>query len=175
MAGSRALVALMFVGLVSCNSRRGRRRRQRSRAVRHVTRRLTESQYRATVADIFAPDIAVVGRFERELRTDGLIAVGTSEAGMSAFSVEQYDASARGIAKEVVSKERRDKLVPCQPKSETDFDKACAKRVCRALRHAAVSTTADLARDEALCRHGALGHKSAWATSTADSSSRSPA
>ena len=70
----------------------------------------------------------MVGRFERELRTDGLIAIGTSEAGLSAFSVEQYDASARGIAKEVVSKARREKLVPCQPKSETDFDEACAKR-----------------------------------------------
>jgi uncharacterized protein DUF1592/uncharacterized protein DUF1588/uncharacterized protein DUF1595/uncharacterized protein DUF1585/uncharacterized protein DUF1587 len=91
-------------------------------------RRLTEAQYRATVADIFAPDIAIVGRFERELRTDGLIAIGTSEAGMSAFSVDQYDASARGIAKEVVSKARRDKLVPCQPKSETEFDNACAKQ-----------------------------------------------
>lgn len=94
-----------------------------------VMRRLTESEYRATVADIFAPDIPIVGRFERELRIDGLTAIGTSEAGMSAFSVEQYDASARGIAAVVVSKERRDKLVPCQPKSETDFDKACAKQV----------------------------------------------
>jgi Protein of unknown function (DUF1592)/Protein of unknown function (DUF1588)/Protein of unknown function (DUF1595)/Protein of unknown function (DUF1585)/Protein of unknown function (DUF1587) len=93
-----------------------------------VTRRLTESQYRATVADIFAPDIPVVGRFERELRVEGLIAIGTSEAGLSAFSVEQYDASARGIAAAVVSKERRDKLVPCQPSSETEFDKACAQK-----------------------------------------------
>src|SRR5262245_30377928 len=93
-----------------------------------TVRRLTEAQYRATVPDIFGPDIAVVGRFERELREDGLIAVGTSEAGMSAFSVEQYDASARGVAKEVVSKERREKLVPCQPKSETAFDKECATR-----------------------------------------------
>jgi hypothetical protein len=94
-----------------------------------VTRRLTESQYRATVADIFASDIAIVGRFERELRADGLIAVGTSEAGMSAFSVEQYDASARGIAAAVVSKERREKLLPCQPKEETRFDKGCAERI----------------------------------------------
>lgn len=94
-----------------------------------VIRRLTESQYRATVADIFAPDIPVVGRFERALRSDGLIAVGTSEAGLSAFSVEQYDASARGIAAVVVSKERRSQLLPCQAQSETRFDAACAKRV----------------------------------------------
>jgi hypothetical protein len=92
-------------------------------------RRLTESQYRATVADIFAPDIPIVGRFEREQRVAGLIAIGTSEAGMSAFSIEQYDASAHGIAAAVVSKERRDKLLPCQPKAETDFDAACAQQV----------------------------------------------
>jgi hypothetical protein len=94
-----------------------------------VVRRLTESQYRATVADIFAPDIPVVGRFERAQRTDGLIAVGTSEAGLSSFSVEQYDASAIGIAAAVVSKERRAQLLPCQPKSETQFDASCAQRV----------------------------------------------
>jgi hypothetical protein len=91
-----------------------------------TVRRLTEAQYRATIADIFAPDIAIVGRFERELREDGLIAIGTSNAGMSAFSVEQYDASARGVAKQVVSKERREQLVPCRPQSETAFDKSCA-------------------------------------------------
>lgn len=94
-----------------------------------VVRRLTESQYRATVADIFAPDIPVVGRFERAQRIEGLIAVGTSEAGMSSFSVEQYDASALGIAAAVVSKERRAQLLPCQPKSETQFDASCAQRV----------------------------------------------
>ena len=62
-------------------------------------------------------------------RMDGLIAVGTSEAGLSSFSVEQYDASALGIAAAVVSKERRGQLLPCQPKSETQFDASCAQRV----------------------------------------------
>lgn len=91
-----------------------------------VMRRLTESQYRATIADVFAPDVTISGRFERGLREDGLIAVGTSHGGMSAFSIEQYDASARGIAAEVTGEKRRAQFVPCQPKSETAFDKACA-------------------------------------------------
>jgi Protein of unknown function (DUF1592)/Protein of unknown function (DUF1588)/Protein of unknown function (DUF1595)/Protein of unknown function (DUF1587)/Protein of unknown function (DUF1585) len=121
-------LALVFVGLGVVQTSAWSAKEPETAGGPPTVRRLTESQYRATVADIFAPDIPVVGRFERELRTDGLIAVGTSEAGMSAFSVEQYDASARGIAKEVVSKARRDKLVPCQPKSETEFDEACAKR-----------------------------------------------
>jgi hypothetical protein len=91
-------------------------------------RRLTESQYRATVADIFGADMPIVGRFEHGLRAEGLLAVGTSQAGISSFSFEQYDASARGIAAEVVSEKRRDQLVPCRPRSESSFDAACAKQ-----------------------------------------------
>lgn len=93
-----------------------------------LARRLTESQYRATVADIFAPDIPVSARFEPGTRLEGLLAVGTSEAGFTPFSIEQYDAAARSVAAAVVSKERREKLVPCTPKSENAFDEACAKR-----------------------------------------------
>lgn len=93
-----------------------------------LVRRLTEAQYRATIADVFAPDVPIAGRFERGLREEGLIAVGTSHGGMSAFAVEQYDASARGIAAEVTSEKRRAQFVPCQPKSEQVFDRACAAR-----------------------------------------------
>lgn len=93
-----------------------------------VMRRLTESQYRATVADVFAPDVAIAGRFERGLREHGLIAVGSSIGGLSAFAFEQYDASARGIAAEVTGEKRRAQFVPCQPKSETAFDAACATK-----------------------------------------------
>lgn len=91
-----------------------------------VMRRLTESQYRATIADVFAPDVPIAGRFERGLRENGLVAIGTSHGGMSAFSFEQYDASARGIAADVLSEKKRDQFVPCKPKSESAFDKKCA-------------------------------------------------
>src|SRR3546814_17867535 len=43
-----------------------------------VMRRLTESEYRATVADIFGADIPIPARFEQGLRNEGLVAVGTS-------------------------------------------------------------------------------------------------
>jgi hypothetical protein len=92
-------------------------------------RRLTESQYRATIADIFGTDISITGRFERGLRVDRLIAVGTSESGLSPFSFEQYDNMARGIAAQVVGEEHRQALLPCQPRSETSFDRSCATRV----------------------------------------------
>lgn len=93
-----------------------------------VMRRLTESQYRSSIADVFAPDVAIAGRFERGLREHGLIAVGSSIGGLSAFAFEQYDASARGIAAEVTGEKRRAQFVPCQPKSETTFDVACATK-----------------------------------------------
>lgn len=93
-----------------------------------VMRRLTESQYRATIAEVFAPDVAIAGRFERGLREHGLIAVGSSIGGLSAFAFEQYDASARGIAAEVTGEKRRAQFVPCQPKSESAFDAACATK-----------------------------------------------
>lgn len=91
-----------------------------------VMRRLTEGQYRATVADIFGADIPIVGRFERELRAEGLVAIGASRAGLSPFAVEQYDISARGIAGAVVSEEKRAELVPCTPRSEEHFSESCA-------------------------------------------------
>lgn len=92
-----------------------------------MLRRLTEAQYRATVAAVFGPDIPVVGRFERGLRSEGLIAVGSSEAGLSPFSIEQYDLSAQGIAAAVVGEAHRETLVPCTPASVSAFDETCAR------------------------------------------------
>lgn len=93
-----------------------------------VMRRLTESQYRATVASIFGADIAIPARFERGLRAEGLVAVGTSESGMSPFSVEQYDSAALAIAAAVVSEKNRERFVTCKPAADAAFDAACAKR-----------------------------------------------
>ncbi len=91
-------------------------------------RRLTELQYRAIIADVFAPDVPIAGRFERARREEGLVAIGTAQGGMSPFSLEQYDASARSIAAAVTGEKRRAQFVPCQPKSDAAFDKGCATR-----------------------------------------------
>lgn len=92
-----------------------------------MVRRLTETQYRASIADIFAADIPITGRFEKPLRADGLIAIGTGQAGMSPFAVEQYDASAQGIAATVLSKKRRGQFLKCGPQNPTVFDQPCAR------------------------------------------------
>ncbi len=94
-----------------------------------TVRRLTEAQYRATIADVFSPEIQIVGRFERALRADGLIAIGTSEAGLSTFAIEQYDASARVIAAAATSEALRATLLPCSPQDAGSFDAACAERI----------------------------------------------
>lgn len=93
-----------------------------------VVRRLTESQYRATIADVFGAEVPIVGRFERGLRSEGLLAVGSSESGVSPFALEQYDASALGIASAVLAEEARSRFVPCAPDDATRFDRACADR-----------------------------------------------
>lgn len=92
-----------------------------------LLRRLTESQYRESVKDIFGPEVPVVARFERALRSDGLIAVGTSEAGISAFAMEQYDAAAQSVADVVFSEESREEFMSCEPQSLSDFDRSCAQ------------------------------------------------
>lgn len=92
-----------------------------------MVRRLTEAQYRASIADIFGRDIPVTARFEKPVRADGLIAIGTGSSGMSPFAIEQYDAAAQGIAAAVLSKDQRHNFVPCQPKDEAAFDEACAR------------------------------------------------
>ncbi|WP_167854950.1 DUF1592 domain-containing protein [Mangrovimicrobium sediminis] len=91
-----------------------------------LVRRLTESQYRATLADVFGPETPVLARFERGIRSHGLVAVGTSEAGISPFSVEQYAAAAIGVADAVLAEDRRAATVPCEPRSAQEFDAACA-------------------------------------------------
>jgi hypothetical protein len=93
-----------------------------------VMRRLTQSQYRATIAEIFGPEIPIVARFEPGLRDEGLIAIGTSRSGISPFSVEQYHSAALSIAAAVLSAEHRDRYLPCKPQpDDKSFDAACAK------------------------------------------------
>jgi hypothetical protein len=91
-------------------------------------RRLTESQYRAVIADIFGPDIKVVGRFEPDLRIDGLQAVGASALSVTAAGLEQYETLARNIAVQVTDEDHRAKLVGCAPTPADKDGAACARR-----------------------------------------------
>jgi hypothetical protein len=89
-------------------------------------RRLTDDQYRQTIADVFGPDIKIVGRLEPDARVGGLLAVGASEVAVSRAGIEAYDAQARSIAAQVLDKAHRDNLVPCHPAAAATPDAACA-------------------------------------------------
>jgi hypothetical protein len=91
-------------------------------------RRLTQDQYRQSVADIFGPDIKVAGRFEPNVRLEGLLAVGSSEVSITPAGFEQYNAMARNIAAQVVDEAHRDSLIPCRPAAVNQADDACAEK-----------------------------------------------
>jgi hypothetical protein len=91
-----------------------------------LLRRLTEAQYRASVADIFGGDIKVAGRFEPDLRVQGLLAAGASAVSVTPGGFEQYETMARSIADQVVDPAHRDRLVGCGPTNADPSGRACA-------------------------------------------------
>jgi hypothetical protein len=91
-------------------------------------RRLTEAQYRNTIADIFGPDIVVAGRFEPIVRpAHQLIATGATTASISPAGIEQFDAIGRGIAAQAFDPAHRATFVPCTPKSAVQPDDDCVR------------------------------------------------
>lgn len=89
-------------------------------------RRLTEAQYRNSIAQIFGAEIKVPGRFEPPLREGGLLAIGEGKAIVTAAGVEQYELRAREIAAQVLSADRRKTAAPCIAGAAARFDRACA-------------------------------------------------
>jgi hypothetical protein len=93
-----------------------------------VTRRLSQEQYRQIVSDIFGPTIKVGGRFEPDIRRDGLLAMGASQVSVTASGLEEYDKIARNVAAQVVGESNRDTLIPCKPANAKAPDDACASQ-----------------------------------------------
>lgn len=90
-------------------------------------RRLTETQYRNAIADIFGADVQVGGRFDPIVRPDqALIAAGASQSTISPAGFEQFDVMARMIAQQVISEPRRATFLSCKPADPTKGDPACA-------------------------------------------------
>jgi hypothetical protein len=93
-------------------------------------RRLSESQYRNIIADVFGPDVVVAGRIEPVVRpVHELIANGATDASISPAGLEQFDAMGRNIAAQVFGEQRRAQFVGCAPKDEKLADPACAAKV----------------------------------------------
>lgn len=92
-----------------------------------TTLRLSPSQYRQTITDIFDDSIRIEGRFEPELRDQGLLAIGARVENFTDSGLESYNHIGRGIAAQVVDPRHRATLIGCVPRSENGRDDACAQ------------------------------------------------
>jgi hypothetical protein len=92
-------------------------------------RRLTESQYRNSISDVFGPGIVVQGKFEPDRRIGGLLAASGTSLSITPAGFEGYAKIADSVAKQVVDEKNRAKLISCTPKSATAPDRACARQV----------------------------------------------
>jgi Protein of unknown function (DUF1592)/Protein of unknown function (DUF1588)/Protein of unknown function (DUF1585)/Protein of unknown function (DUF1587)/Protein of unknown function (DUF1595) len=90
-------------------------------------RRLTETQYRNSISDIFGANIMVQGKFEPDRRIGGLLAASGTTLSITPAGLEGYAKMADSIAKQVVDEKNRSKLIPCSPKSAVD--RACAGQI----------------------------------------------
>ncbi len=89
--------------------------------------RLSPSQYRQSILDIFGPSVSITGTFEPETRVQGLLAIGARQSNVSDSGLESYDDIARGIADQVVDQKHRATYVGCTPRDPKASDDACAR------------------------------------------------
>jgi hypothetical protein len=89
---------------------------------------LTTQQYLNTLHNVFGSSVGMDTKFPPLRRTGGLLANGAALAGVTAGKIETFQRAASSIAAQVVAPERRNYLIPCAPKSETEADEACARQ-----------------------------------------------
>jgi hypothetical protein len=94
-------------------------------------RRLSPSQYREALVDVFGDGIEVVGTLEPDTRRAGLLAVGSAQLTITPAALEVYEAIATSVASQVLGAERRERAVPCTPASPSGADDSCAVRFIR--------------------------------------------
>jgi len=92
-------------------------------------RRLSESEYRNSIADIFGADIEVQGRFEPDRRVGGLLSASSAILSITPAGFEAYTAMANAIAGQVVDAKHRARLIACKPADPKAPDEACAGQV----------------------------------------------
>src|SRR5499425_2828092 len=77
-------------------------------------RRMTQAEYRNSIADIFGKEIEVRGSFEPTIRVGGLAAVSTASLSVTPVGFESFNKMANDIAAQVTDEKYRAKL-PCTP------------------------------------------------------------
>jgi len=73
-------------------------------------RRLTEQEYRNSIADIFGKEIQVRGTFEPTKRTNGLAAASTASLSVTPVGFVSFSKMSNDIAAQVTSEKYRAKL-----------------------------------------------------------------
>jgi hypothetical protein len=91
-------------------------------------RRLTQEEYRNSIADIFGPEIEVRGVFEPTIRVGGLQAASTTVLSVTPVGFESFTKMADSIAVQVSAEKYRSKL-PCAPKDAKAADDACTGQI----------------------------------------------
>jgi len=133
LAGLSAAAIAASLGLAACATDGGGAAKTASASAKAsstgpmviATRRVNEGQYRNTVADLFGADIQVNARFEPELRSHGLLAIGAGKLSITTGGFEQYYAVGRSISDQVLDAKRRDKFATCKPADLKAADDAC--------------------------------------------------
>ncbi len=100
-----------------------------ARQIKVAVRRITETQYRHTIADVFGPEIKINARFEPERREEGLLAIGSAQLSLTSSGFEQYFALAISIADQALGEKQRTVSVPCKPANPAGADDACARQM----------------------------------------------
>ena len=95
--------------------------------IKVAIRRITESQYRHTIADVFGSDIKINARFEPEKRDEGLLAIGTPQLSLTSSGFEQYFVLASSISDQALGESKRDAIVGCKPADRVGADETCAR------------------------------------------------
>ncbi len=91
-------------------------------------RRLTEQEYRNSIADVFGKEIEVRGVFEPTIRTGGLAAASTTMLSVTPVGFESFSKMANDISAQVTAEKNRAKLA-CAPKDPKAPDDACAGKI----------------------------------------------
>jgi hypothetical protein len=98
------------------------------RTIKPAFRRITETQYRRTIADVFGQGIKINARFETEKREEGLLAIGSAELSLTSSGFEQYFALAISISDQALGERQRAAIVSCKPANPNQADDVCARR-----------------------------------------------
>lgn len=90
-------------------------------------RRLSEGQYRNTIADVFGREIKITGQFDPDRRVGGLLASSDTTLSITATGFEELSRVGRAVADQILAEQARAKYLTCLPKDPKAPDTACTK------------------------------------------------